>query len=93
MEFVIRHIVKETPTREEFLAWKAVAGVDRKRFVNTNGKKYKDLGLKETIDGMSDEALFGLLETDGMLVKRPILVGDGFVLIGFRKAEWEAKLR
>ena len=92
MEFTIRHIVKETPTREEFLAWREAAGVDKKKFVNTNGKKYKELGLKETIDGMSDEELFGLLETDGMLVKRPILVGDGLVLIGFRRAEWEKAL-
>lgn len=92
MEFVIRHIVKETPTREEFLAWKEIAGVDRKRFVNTNGKKYKELGLKDTIDAMSDETLFDVLATDGMLVKRPILVGGDFVLIGFKQAEWEAAL-
>ncbi len=92
MEFVIRHIVNETPTREEFLAWKGIAGGDKKRFVNTNGKKYKELGLKDTIDAMSDEALFTLLETDGMLVKRPILVGGDMVLIGFRQAEWEAAL-
>ncbi|WP_210772192.1 ArsC/Spx/MgsR family protein [Pseudodesulfovibrio sp. zrk46] len=91
MDFEIRHIIKETPTKEEFLAWQGIAGVDKKKFVNTNGKRYKDLGLKETIDSMSDAELFGLLENDGMLVKRPILVGDDFVLIGFKKAEWETR--
>jgi len=87
---VVRHIVNETPTKEEFLAWQKLAGVDKKQFVNTNGKKYKEMGLKDTIGSMSDEELFGLLEKDGMLVKRPILVGDDFVLIGFKKKEWEA---
>lgn len=91
MEFEIRHIIKETPTRDEFLEWQKIAGVDKKKFVNTNGKKYKEMGLKDTIDGMSDAAVFELLENDGMLVKRPLLVGDDFVLIGFKKAEWEAR--
>jgi len=66
--------------------------VDKKKFVNTNGKKYKELGLKDRIDSMSDNELFELISTDGMLVKRPLLVADDFVLIGFKKAEWEAKL-
>jgi len=82
--------VKETPTAEEFLAWQKIAGVDKKKFVNTNGKKYKELGLKDTIDFLSDKELFELIARDGMLVKRPILVGDDFVLIGFRRKEWEA---
>ncbi len=81
--------MKETPAKEEFLAWQRIAGVDKKKFVNTNGKKYKELGLKDRIDAMSDEELFEMLSTDGMLVKRPILAGNDFVLIGFRKAEWE----
>lgn len=90
MDFVVRHIIKETPTAEEFLAWQKIAGVDKKKFVNTNGKKYKELGLKDTIDGMSDKELFSLIATDGMLVKRPLLVGEDFVLIGFKQKEWEA---
>ena len=90
MEFEIRHIIKETPTKDEFLAWQKIAGVDKKKFVNTNGKKYKELGLKDTIDAMSDVDLFELISGDGMLVKRPLLVGDDFVLIGFKKVEWEA---
>lgn len=90
MEFEVRHILKETPTREEFLAWREMSGLDKKKFVNTNGKKYKELGLKDTIGDMTDEALFDLLAQDGMLVKRPLLIGDGFVLAGFKKQEWEA---
>lgn len=90
MEFTTRHIIKETPTRDEFLAWQKIAGVDKKKFVNTNGKKYKELGLKDTIGDMSDAEVFALLETDGMLVKRPMLIADDFVLIGFKKQEWEA---
>lgn len=89
MEFTIRHIIKETPTKEEFLEWKQLADVDKTAFVNTRGKKFKELGLKETIDSMRDDELFELLSNDGFLVKRPILVGDNFVLIGFKKNEWE----
>ncbi len=66
--------------------------MDKKKFVNTNGKKYKEMGLKDTIDGMSDAELFELISADGMLVKRPILINDDFVLIGFKLADWEAKL-
>ncbi len=91
MEFTIRHIVKETPTKDEFLAWQKIAGVDKKKFVNTNGKKYKEMGLKETIDSMSDGDLFELISGDGMLVKRPLLVTDDFVLIGFKLKEWEER--
>jgi len=89
VEFTIRHIVKETPTKEEFLAWQKIAGVDKKKFVNTNGKKYKEIGLKERIDSMSDVELFELISGDGMLCKRPVLVDADFVLIGFKQKEWE----
>lgn len=83
-------MMKETPTAEELLAWQKIAGVDKKKFVNTFGKKYKEMGLKDTIDSMSDREVFELISTDGMLVKRPLLVGDDFVLIGFKQKEWEA---
>lgn len=66
--------------------------MDKKKFVNTNGKKYKELGLKDSIDAMSDLELFELISGDGMLVKRPVLVGDDFVLIGFKQSDWEAQL-
>jgi len=72
------------------LKWQEIGGVNKKKFVNTNGKKYKELGLKNTIDGMSDRELFELISADGMLVKRPLLVADDFVLVGFKKLEWEA---
>jgi arsenate reductase len=90
VEFEIRHIVKETPTKDELLAWQKIAEVDKKKFVNTNGKKYKELGLKDKIANMSDAEVFEVISTDGMLVKRPMLIADDFVLFGFRKAEWEA---
>lgn len=90
MEFEIRTLPRETPSTEEFLQWQQLSGASRKQFVNTNGKKYKDLGLKDTIDDMTDEEVFALVASDGMLVKRPLLVGDDFVLFGFRKKEWEA---
>ena len=63
-----------------------------KKFFNTSGMQYRELGLKDRLPGMSDEEQLALLATDGMLVKRPILVGDGFVLTGFRQGEWEEKL-
>lgn len=72
------------------MAWQKVAGVDKKKFVNTNGKKYKELGLKDKIADMSDAEVFELISTDGMLVKRPMLIADDFVLFGFKKTEWEA---
>ncbi len=72
------------------LEWQQIAGVDKKKFVNTNGKKYKELGLKDTIDGMSEDDLFGLIASDGMLIKRPLLVGEDYVLMGFKIKEWEA---
>ncbi len=91
MNFSVRHIIKETPTKDELLAWQKIAGVDKKKFVNTNGKKYKELGLKDTIADMSESELFELVSSDGMLVKRPLLVGADFVLFGFKKQEWEAQ--
>jgi len=91
VEFTIRHIVQETPTREEFLAWRKIAGVDKKLFVNVSGKKYKESGLKDRIGAMTDTELFDHIAGEPMLVKRPILVGDDFVLIGFKKPEWEAR--
>ena len=72
--------------------WQA-SGLPLKRFFNTSGLQYKALGLKEKLPAMSEEEQLNLLATDGMLVKRPILVGDGFVLVGFRQAEWEEALQ
>ena len=88
-----RHIVQDAPTAAELAAWHEASGLPLRRFFNTSGVKYRELGLKARLDaGMSDEECYEVLASDGMLVKRPIVVGDGFVLVGFKEAEWEARL-
>lgn len=72
--------------------WHRKSGPGIKRFVNTSGMKYRELGLKDKLPGMSEEEVYELLATDGMLVKRPVLVGGDFVLTGFKEAEWKEKL-
>lgn len=91
--FEARHIREQNPTAEELKAWHEKSGLPLKRFFNTSGTLYRDLGLKDKLPGMSEEEQYALLATDGMLVKRPILVGDGFVLTGFRESEWAAALQ
>ena len=88
-----RHIKEQNPTYEELSQWLKISGLPVKKFFNTSGLQYKALGLKDKLPAMTEEEQFALLATDGMLVKRPILVGDGFVLTGFRQAEWEEKLK
>lgn len=90
--FTARHIKEERPTQAELERWHALSGLPLKRFFNTSGLKYKELGLKDALPGMSLEEQLALLASDGMLVKRPILVGDDFVLTGFREPEWQAAL-
>ncbi len=90
--FQSRHIKEENPTAEELAAWHKRSGLPLKRFFNTSGMLYKELGLKDKLPKMNDEEQIALLASDGMLVKRPILVGDGFILAGFREAEWAAAL-
>ena len=80
------------PTEAELRRWHALSGLPLKRFFNTSGLQYKALALKDKLPGMSEDEQFALLATDGMLVKRPILVGEDFVLVGFREAEWAARL-
>lgn len=88
-----RHIVESAPTAEELAAWQRMSGLPVRRFFNTSGQKYRALGVKAQLDaGMSDSEAFDLLATDGMLVKRPIVVGEDFVLVGFKEAEWERRL-
>lgn len=91
IEFQERHIVEQCPTAEELKAWRQASGLPLKRFFNTSGLKYKALKLKEKLPEMSEEEQLALLSTDGMLIKRPILVTDAGVLVGFKPAEWEAK--
>ena len=88
-----RHIVDEKPTAAELKAWYKKSGQPLKKFFNTSGLKYKELQLKDRLPGMSEEEQIALLASDGMLVKRPILVGEIFVLVGFKEADWEWRLK
>lgn len=87
-----RHIAEQNPSAEELKGWYEKSGLPLKKFFNTSGLKYKELQLKDKLPKMSETEQLKLLATDGMLVKRPILVGDDFVLVGFKEADWEAKL-
>ena len=92
IEFESRHIVEDNPTAQESEEWWKKSDLPLKRFFNTSGQVYRKLGLKDKLPDMSEEEQFEILSTDGMLVKRPILVGDDFVLVGFKIQEWEEKL-
>lgn len=93
IEYVARHIKENNPTYEELKQWYAASGLPLKRFFNTSGLRYKELGLKDRLPTMKEEEQLQLLATDGMLVKRPILVREDGVLVGFRQNEWEAALK
>lgn len=83
-----RHIVEENPKAEELKEWIDKSGFPIKRFFNTSGMKYRDLGLKDKLPQMSEKEQIELLATDGMLVKRPLVIGDDFVLVGFKEEQW-----
>ena len=85
-------IVEENPTEEELRVWWKKSGFPLKRFFNTSGMKYRELQLKDRLPSMDEEEQIRLLASDGMLVKRPVLVGEDFVLTGFREKEWREKL-
>ena len=84
-----RNIKEENPSADELKQWHEKSGLPLKRFFNTSGMLYREMGLKDKLPGMSDEEQYELLATDGMLVKRPILVTEDKVLTGFREKEWE----
>lgn len=92
VEFEERPIVEENPTYEELKEWYGKSGLPLKKFFNTSGLLYKELGLKDKLPGLSEDEQLKLLATDGKLVKRPLVVGDDFVLTGFREKEWEEKI-
>ena len=92
ISYTFRDIKMEHPAYKELSAWHQRSGLPLKKFFNTSGLQYKALGLKEKLPAMSEAEQLALLATDGMLVKRPLLVGEDFVLTGFRAAEWEARL-
>ncbi len=93
IEFEERAIKEQNPTYEELKAWYQMSGMPLKKFFNTSGLLYKEMQLKDKLPGMSEDEQLELLATDGMLVKRPLVVGDGFVLTGFKESEWEEKLK
>lgn len=88
----VRDIKTQRPNEQELRTWFQASGLPLKKFFNTSGLQYKALGLKDKLPGMSEEEQIALLATDGMLVKRPILVGDSFVLVGFKEAQWAEQL-
>ena len=88
----VRNIKTQRPNEQELRTWFQASGLPLKKFFNTSGLQYKALGLKDKLPVMSEEEQIALLATDGMLVKRPILVGDGFVLVGFKEAQWAEQL-
>lgn len=92
VSYELRPIREENPTAEELKTWKERSGLPLKRFFNTGGLRYKALALKDRLPCMSEEEQLALLATDGMMVKRPLLVGEDFVLIGFREAEYTERL-
>lgn len=87
-----RMIKEENPTEEELRKWHAMSGLPLKKFFNTSGLQYRALNLKDKMPSMSEEEQFALLASDGMLVKRPLLIGDDFVLAGFKEADWAEKI-
>ena len=92
IEYELRDIKLDNPTLEELTEWYNKSGLPIKKFFNTSGLLYKSLDLKNKLTEMSETEMLQLLATDGMLVKRPLAIGDGFVLVGFKEAEWLEKL-
>ena len=88
----MRHIKEDNPTAEELLHWQTLSGLPMTRFFNTSGQLYRQMELKDKLPGMTEQEMAALLATDGMLVKRPLLVGEDFVLVGFREKEWAQRL-
>ena len=87
-----RDIKQDNPTEQELRAWHEKSGLPLKRFFNTSGLQYKALGLKDKLPAMTEDEQYALLATDGMLVKRPLLIGEDFALPGFKVNEWEERL-
>lgn len=87
-----RDIKQNNPTEQELRAWHEKSGLPLKRFFNTSGLQYKALGLKDKLPAMTEDEQYALLATDGMLVKRPLIIGEDFALLGFKLKEWEERL-
>ncbi len=91
--YELRDIKTENPSREELVLWYSKSGLPLKKFFNTSGLLYKSMELKDKLPGMSEAEMLDLLATDGMLVKRPLLIGEDFVLVGFKEADWAEQLK
>lgn len=92
IKVAVRDIKEANPAESELRLWHQLSGLPLKKFFNTSGLKYKELGLKDKLKTMTDDDQFALLASDGMLVKRPILVADDWVLVGFKEPEWQDKI-
>ncbi len=92
ISYRLRDIKAENPTYDELAAWHKLSGLPLKKFFNTSGLLYKSMALKDKLPGMSEDEMLKLLAADGMLVKRPLLIGSNFVLIGFKETEWAGHL-
>ena len=93
IEYELRDIKTDNPTLDELTLWHEKSGLPLRKFFNTSGLLYKSMELKDKLPGMSEEEMLQLLATDGMLVKRPLLVGEDFVLVGLKEADWAEKLK
>ena len=92
IEYTLRDIKEDNPSFDELSVWYKMSGLPLKKFFNTSGLLYKSMELKDKLPTMSEEEQLKLLATDGMLVKRPLLKGEDFVLVGFKESEWSEKL-
>ena len=93
ISYELRDIKEQNPTIDELREWHKLSGLPLKKFFNTSGMLYRSLELKDKLSDMSEQDQFELLAGDGMLVKRPLLIGGDFVLVGFRESEWSEKLK
>lgn len=92
VQYTLRDIKTDNPSYEELAEWHARSALPLKKFFNTSGLLYKSMGLKDKLPAMSEDEMLRLLASDGMLVKRPLLISDSFVLVGFKQTEWESKI-
>lgn len=92
VQYTLRDIKTDNPSYEELAEWHERSALPLKKFFNTSGLLYKSMGLKDKLPGMSEDEMLRLLASDGMLVKRPLLISDSFVLVGFKQTEWESKI-
>lgn len=92
ISFEERHIVEQTPSKEELEKWIKQSGLEIKKFFNTSGLTYKELNLKEKLPNMSEKEKIELLASNGMLIKRPLFINDKFILVGFKEKEWRENI-